>query len=40
MDVILKVEDPPAWEMYESLGYPRPEFVASSAVMHRQPKTT
>lgn len=39
MDVILRVVDPRAWEMYESLGYARPEFVTSPVVIHRQPKT-
>jgi len=31
MDVIRKVVDPRAWELYESLGYTRPEFVAAAA---------
>jgi len=31
MDVVRKVVDPRAWDLYESLGYARPEFVACSA---------
>jgi len=33
MDVIRKVVDPRAWEMYEALGYACPEFVAGSSGM-------
>ena len=31
IEVIRRVVDPRAWEVYESLGYARPEFVAGSA---------
>jgi hypothetical protein len=33
VDVIRKVVDPRAWEMYEALGYVRPEFAAGSSGM-------
>jgi hypothetical protein len=32
IDVIRKVVDPRVWEMYESLGYTRPEFAAGNSV--------
>lgn len=31
IDVIRKVVDPRAWDIYESLGYVRPDFLAGSA---------
>jgi hypothetical protein len=31
IEVIRKVVDPRAWELYESLGYARPEFAAAAA---------
>jgi hypothetical protein len=39
IDVVRKVVDPKAWDMYEALGYPRPEFAVDSGVIHRQSKT-
>lgn len=35
IDVIRKVVDPRAWDIYESLGYVRPELTAGSASSHR-----
>ena len=32
IEVIRRVVDPRAWDIYESLGYARPDFVADSAV--------
>ena len=39
IDVIRKVVDPRAWEMYEALGYARPEFAAGSGVFDPQSAT-
>jgi hypothetical protein len=35
IDVIRKVVDPRAWEMYEALGYTRPDFAAGSLGMRQ-----
>lgn len=35
VDVIRRVVDPLAWDIYESLGYVRPEFAACSAASRR-----
>ena len=39
IDIIRKVVDPRAWEMYDRLGYARPEFAGGSGVDHLQSKT-
>lgn len=39
IDVLQKVVDPLAWEMYEALGYARPEFAANSSVVDPQSAT-
>ena len=39
IDVIGKVVDPRAWEVYESLGYSRPEFVFGSVGMKQYEST-
>jgi len=35
IDVVRKVVDPRAWDMYESLGYARPDFAAGPVVVPR-----
>lgn len=35
IDVIRKVVDPRAWDLYESLGYARPEFAADASASRR-----
>ena len=41
IEVVQKVVDPKAWEMYESLGYARPDFITGTAGRaQRTPVTT